>query len=137
MNLKRLLLLCVVLGMLWIAGCPGGGVGPTGPTYAPVLSTVTANPTRANPGAIIIFSIDFVDIPGDLNGGTAVINIQGSSYQETVQSLVSNATGTAGTLTTSVELSPLVPRGDLQFSIFVVDLAGNSSNIVFVTITIV
>ncbi|MBD3305922.1 hypothetical protein GF339_06045 [candidate division KSB3 bacterium] len=125
-----ILLVGLVLGL---GGCDGGGGGPTGPTNAPVLSNITARPNPANPGATIIFEIGFVDVPGDLNGGTAVVtDSQGNSYQ----GLVSNAEGTSGTLVTSIALSPLVTPGDLLFNVFVIDLAGNSSNTVFVTITI-
>ncbi len=134
MNFKRLFLLSLLVVILSITGCSDGGGGPTGPSNAPILSTVTVNPPQANRGAIIIFSIDFVDIPGDLNGGTAVItDSQGNNYQ----GIVSNAEGTAGTLTTSITLSPLVASGDLLFNIFVFDQAGNASNTVFTTIVVI
>ena len=90
-------------------------------------------PDQANPGAIIIFDIDFVDIPGDLNGGTAFVT---DSQGNNLQGVVSNAEGTSGTLVTSIQLSPLVTSGLLTFEVFVQDRAGNSSNTVFVTITI-
>jgi len=142
MNKKCVLLLCLSLFVLSAtAGCDGGGGGPTGPANAPYLSDVTANPPEGRPGTTtVIFFINFVDVPGDLNGGTAVISMQSQGnlpYQETVQSLVSNAEGTSGTLTTSITLSPLVPPGVLFFSIFVIDLAGNSSNIVYSSILVI
>jgi major membrane immunogen (membrane-anchored lipoprotein) len=120
---------------LLVVGCGDNG-GPTGPSDAPELTGVTVNPPEANPGAILVFSIAYVDISGDLNGGTAVITLQNGDYQETVQSLVSNAEGTTGTLTTSITLSPLVPVGELVCSIFVLDRAGNASNTVFTTVQI-
>jgi hypothetical protein len=132
MNVKSFLLLCLLIVGMSIVGCDGGG-GPTGPSDAPTLLGVTVNPLQANPGAIIIFSIDFTDISGDLNGGTAVItDSQGNSYQ----GLVSNASGISGTLTTSITLHPLVTPGSLFFDIFVLDLAGNASNIVHPSITV-
>jgi hypothetical protein len=132
MNVKNFLLLCLLIVGMTVVGCDGGG-GPTGPSDAPTLLGITVNPLQANPGAIIIFSIEFTDISGDLNGGTAVItDSQGNSYQ----GLVSNAGGVSGTLTTSITLHPLVTPGDLLFDIFVLDLAGNSSNKVFVNITV-
>jgi hypothetical protein len=139
MKLKWVMLLSLVAGLLGLTGCPGNGGGPTGPANAPVLSNIRVNPLEASPGAFITFFIDFVDVSGDLNGGTAVISLQGqeNAYQETVYNPVSNAEGTAGTLTTFVELSPLVPRGTLLITIFVQDLAGNPSNSISITITVV
>ena len=119
--------------LILITGCGGGGGGPTGPVNPPTLSTITANPDPANPSAIIIFNIDYVDVDANLNGGTSFItDSQGNNYQ----GLVSNAEGTSGTLTTSITLSPLVTPGPLLFNVFVQDRAGNSSNTVFTTITI-
>ena len=134
MKLTQIILVgFLVVVVVMVTGCGDDG-GPTGPSNAPILSEVIVNPPQANPGAIIIFSINFVDIPGDLNGGTAVItDSQGNSYQ----GLVSNAEGTAGMLTTSITLSPLVTPGELLFNIFVLDRAGNASNTVFVTILVI
>ena len=132
MKIRQILRIGLLVMVMSLTGCDTGG-GPTGPTNAPVLTAVTANPQQAYPGAIIIFSIVFTDIPGDLNGGTAVItDNRGGNYQ----GAVSNAEGTSGTLTTSIELSPLITTGQVVFSIYVVDRAGNPSNIVPVTITI-
>ncbi len=131
----KLIILCLLLMIVvWGSGCGDGG-GPTGPENAPVLSNITTDPAGiANPGAIIIFFIDFVDVSGDLNGGIAIVtDSQGNNYNPV---LVSNAEGTSGTLTTSITLSPLVTPGELTFFVFVQDLAGNSSNTVLVSITI-
>jgi hypothetical protein len=128
------LIVCVLLlFLLPITGCSDGGSGPTGPENAPILSNVYAQPNPANPGATVVFQINFVDFPGDLNGGVAYItDSQGNNYQ----GLVSNANGTSGTLVTSITLSTLVTSGQLTFDIFVQDLSGNSSNTVIVSITI-
>jgi len=135
MKWKCLGLLWSLVGLLCMAGCDGGG-GPTGPSNAPVLSNVRANPSQVNQGTgvTIVFSIDFVDFPGDLNGGTAVINdSQGTHYE----SVVSDAVGTAGTLITSIQLSQWVQPGEVLLTIYVWDLAGNQSNPGYVTITVI
>ena len=128
------LMWCLLLIVLIvITGCGDSGGGPTGPVNPPTLSTIAANPNPANSGAIIVFNIDYVDVDGNLNGGTSFItDSQGNNYQ----GLVSNAEGTSGRLVTSVTLSPLVTPGQLLFNVFVQDRAGNSSNTVFTTITI-
>jgi hypothetical protein len=134
--MKRILFLCLSLCVLFSAGCDGGGGGPTGPANAPILDqqSVRVNPPQANPGSIVIFSIDFVDVPGDLNGGAVVItDNQGFRYD----GIVSNADSTAGTLTTSITLSPLVRPGDLVFTILIWDRAGNQATpIVYATIVV-
>ena len=135
MSMKRIFFLCFSLFVLFGPGCDGGGGGPTGPANAPILDpqSVRVNPQQANPGSIIIFSIDFVDVPGDLNGGAVVItDNQGFRYD----GIVSNAEGTAGTLTTSITLSPLVRPGDLLFTILVFDRAGNQGTIVYANIVV-
>jgi len=135
MNMKRILFLCLSLFVLFSIGCGGGGGGPTGPANAPILDqqSVRVNPSPANPGSIIIFLIDFVDVSGDLNGGAVVVtDNQGFRYD----GFVSNAEGTAGTLTTSITLSLLVRPGDLVFTILVFDRAGNQGTIVYATIVV-
>ena len=64
MSMKRSLFLYLSLFVLFSAGCDGGVGGPTGPANAPILDqqSVRVNPPQANPGSIIIFSIDFVGI---------------------------------------------------------------------------
>ncbi|MDY0092535.1 MAG: hypothetical protein RBT80_07520 [Candidatus Vecturithrix sp.] len=130
---KNIFFIGLFVIMLTISGCDSGGGGPTGPTNAPILSNPTVRPNPANPGATLIFEIGFVDVPGDLNGGTAVItDNQGNNYT----GLVSNAEGTSGVLVTSIWLSTLVRSGELLFTIYVVDLAGNSSQPVYVTLLV-
>lgn len=131
---NNVFLIGLIVVFLSIAGCDGGGGGgPTGPANAPVISNPRVRPNPANPGATLIFEIDFVDVPGDLNGGRAVItDNQGNNYQ----GLVSNAEGTSGVLVTSIQLSPLVSPGELLFTVYVVDLAGNSSQPVYVTLIV-
>ena len=134
MQFKRIVLVCGLVVVLLLAGCTDSGGGPTGPTNAPILTNVTVTPSPAHAGSIIIFAIDYTDISGDLNGGTAVItDNQGFRYNGGV----SNAADTSGTLTTSVELSPLVRVGDLLFTIFVIDRAGNQSNLVYAAVTVI
>jgi hypothetical protein len=135
MKWKHLGLLWSLVGILCLTGCDGGG-GPTGPSNAPVLSNIRVNPSQVNQGTgvTIVFSIDFVDIPGDLNGGPVVItDSQGNRYE----SVVSDAVGTAGTLITSIQLSQWVPPGEVLLTIYVWDLAGNQSNPGYVTITVI
>lgn len=130
---KNIFFIGLIVILAAITGCDSGGGGPTGPANAPVISNSRVRPNPAPSGATLIFEIDFVDVPGDLNGGTAVItDNQGNNYQ----GLVSNASGTGGTLVTSITLSPLIRPGTLQFTIFVVDLAGNSSNFDYAEITV-
>ena len=132
-NYKPIIFYLLLLVFITVTGCSDSGGGLTGPSNAPVLSNIIARPNPASPGATIIFEINFVDIPGDLNGGTAFItDSQGNNYQ----GLVSNAEGTSGTLVTSIVLSLLVTPGQLTFDVFVQDLAGNPSNTVLITITI-
>ena len=133
MKWKSFGLLWILGGILCIAGCDGGG-GPTGPSDAPILSNISVNSTQARPGSTIIFYIDFVDISGDVIGGTAFISdSQNNGYQE----VVSDTDGTGRALTTFITLSPLMTPGIVTFNIVVQDLGGNSSNIISVTITIV
>ncbi|GAK58704.1 hypothetical protein U27_05679 [Candidatus Vecturithrix granuli] len=131
---KNIFFIGLIVILAAITGCDSGGGGPTGPVNAPVIQNSRVRPNPAFPGATLVFEIDFVDVPGDLNGGTAVItDNQGNNYQ----GLVSNANGTGGTLVTSITLSPLLRSGtSLQFTIFVVDLAGNSSNFDYAEITV-
>ena len=135
MSIKRVLFLCLSLFILSSAGCDGDGGGPTGPAAAPILyqESVRVDRPEAYPGSIIIFSIDYVDASGDLNGGAVVVtDNQGFRYDGTV----SNAERTAGTLTTFITLSPLVRPGDLVFTIFVFDRAGNQGTTVYATIVV-
>lgn len=105
----------------------------TNQSHAPILSDITARPNPVNPGAIIVFEITFVDEPGDLNGSTAVVtDSRGNSYH----GVVSDARGTSGTLITFILLDSLVTAGELLFDVSIVDRAGNLSNPVFVTITV-
>ena len=130
---RNICFICLIVILLSIAGCDSGGGGPTGPANAPIISNSQVRPNPAYPGATLVFEIDFVDVPGDLNGGTAVIlDDKGNNYQ----GLVSNAEGTSGTLVTSITLSPLIPSGTLVFTIYVVDLAGNSSNFDYAEINV-
>ena len=134
--MKRILFLCLSLFVLFSVGCDGGGGGgPTGPANAPILDpqSVTVNPSQARPGAIIIFSVDFVDVPGDLNGGSVIVtDSQGFRYD----AVVSNAEGTVGTLTTFITLSLLASPGDVVFTIYVFDRAGNQGTTVYAEIIV-
>jgi hypothetical protein len=136
MKIKFLILSILLLVLIWSAGCDDGGGSPVDPAAnAPVLSTITARPNPADRGATIIFEIGFTDLPGDLNGGTAfVTDSLGNNYDP---ALVSNAEGTSGILVTSITLSPSISTGEITFYVFVQDLAGNSSNTVLGTISIV
>jgi len=136
MKIKRILLVCLLVVVMPVAGCTDTGGGPTVPSNdAPILSNARVDSLEKNPGAIVIFSIDFVDVDGNLNGGTAVIT-DNQRFRYDNNSGVNNAVGTAGILTISIELSPLVAPGELVFYIYVQDQAGNPSNQVTATITI-
>lgn len=132
--MKRNVVVGVLFMMLFVGmtGCDNGGGGTTSPANAPVLSTVVVRPNPASPGSTIVFEINFVDVPGDLNGETAFI----SDGTNTYQGLISNAEGGSGTLVTSMTLSPLLSPGNLVLSIFVQDRAGNTSNKVYVTLSV-
>ncbi len=126
----------LLLSLLWAAGCDNGGGGPTGPANAPVLSNITATPNSAHPGAYIIFEVDFVDVNGDLHEGTAIIT---DNRDETgdYPPVPINAPGTSGRFSISVELSVLAAPGEITFYVSAQDTAGNESNMLPVTITIV
>ena len=117
-----------------LAGCDSGGDGPTGPSTPPQLSDGgTATPNPANAGATIVLAINFIDVSGKMNDGTAFItDNQGNSYQ----GRVSNAEGTSGTLTTSFQLSVLVQPGEVILSVFVQNRDGTSSNTVYIPLTV-
>jgi hypothetical protein len=102
-------------------------------SVAPLLLQVNVRPALANPGTIVIFEVNFVDDPGDLNGGAAIITDSRGNYY---QGLISDAKKSSGVFITSIQLSPLVKPGELLFDVSVVDLAGNLSNSVFVTVTV-
>ena len=133
MKNRWLLGLVVLVVLTQFTGCGGGGGGPTDPSTAPVLSGIAVRPNPANAGANMILEIQYVDVNADLNDGIAYItDSQGYSYT----GQVSNAPGTSGTLVTTFALHPLVKPGQLLFNIFVQDRSGNSSNTVYVTITV-
>jgi hypothetical protein len=125
------LLLFVVL--LTLTGCPSNTGGPTGPADAPQLTGVTVNSAQVNSGAVIIFFVSFVDISGDLNGGTAVVT--DTLNNVTYNPVVSNAESTAGTLTLGFQLNPL-SLGTIVFNIMVFDRAGNPSNTLPATVQV-
>jgi hypothetical protein len=135
LNMKHpRIIICVFLLLLIPLSRYGAEDGnSTNQSHAPVLSKIHVRPNPVNPGAIIVFEITFVDEPGDLNGGTAVItDSRGNSYH----GLVSDAKGTSGTLVTFILLDSLVTPGELLFDVSIVDLAGNLSNLVFAMITV-
>ena len=127
--MKSRFLVCagVVFVLLVLAGCSPTD-GPTGPANAPILSEpVVVNPSPVNAGQTVIFSINFVDFPGDVNGGVAMVfdsqnNITYSNLPVTAFEV------TSGTLTIALPLNPLVGAGDWLHSIFIYDRAGNQSN---------
>ena len=66
---RNICFICLIVILLSLVGCDGGGGGPTGPANAPIISNSRVRPNPAYPGATLVFEIDFVDVPGDLNGG--------------------------------------------------------------------
>ena len=124
----------VTLSVFILAGCGGDGDSPTGPETPPqLLEGGTVSPNPANPGADIILSIPFVDVTGTLNGGIAYItDSQGNSYE----GLISNATGTSGTLNTTFQLSVLVQPGEVMLTIFVKNQNGQSSSNAYISLTV-
>jgi hypothetical protein len=135
--MKRRLLVCtgLLLVLFALTGCPTT-TGPTGPASAPILSEpVTVNPSPVNVGQTVIFSINFVDIPGDVNGGTAtVFDSQNNIAYNNLP--VTAPEATSGTLTIAMPLNPLVRSGSWLHSIIVYDRAGNPSNQVFPTVVV-
>lgn len=132
---KNIFFIGLIVILAAITGCDSGGGGPTGPANAPVIFNPRVRPPNpVPPGTTLVFEIDFTDVPGDLNGGTAVIKDSRNNYS--YQGLISNANSTAGTLVTSITLSLLIPSGRLELMIFVVDLAGNPSNTIPVEIIV-
>lgn len=127
--MKRRFLVCagVLLALFVLTGCPTTD-GPTGPANAPILSEpVAVNPSPVNAGQTVILSIIFVDIPGDVNGGIAMV--YDSQNNITYPNLpVSAQEVTSGTLTIALPLNPLVRSGSWLHSVFIYDRAGNQSN---------
>jgi hypothetical protein len=132
MRLKYIFV-CLLLALIPLAGCTNGG-GPTGPTNAPTLSEVTANPPQNHAGELQVFFINYADINGDLNGGTAIIR---DDQDFRYESIVSNAEGISGTLSISITLSPLLTIGNHTFIIVVFDRANNQSNFVYAEVEII
>jgi len=135
------IVVCVLLLLAILTGCPGNSGGPTGPsTSAPNLSNVTtsATPPQGNGvhrGELLILYIEFVDLSGDLNGGAAVVTDDQDYRYENL--FVSNAEGTSGTLTITITVNNLLTLGQEHlFTIVVFDRAGNQSNTVYATVSI-
>lgn len=133
MKYTRIIICVFLLLLIPLSGYGAEDGNSTNQNHAPVLSKITARPNPVNPGAIIVFEVTFVDEPGDLNGSTVMItDSRGNSYH----GVVSDAKGTSGTLITFILLDSLVTPGELLFDVSIVDRAGNLSNPVFVTITV-
>jgi hypothetical protein len=133
MKHTRIIIYILLLLLIPLSGYGAEDGNPKNQNNAPILSKIHARPNPVNPGAIIVFEITFVDEPGDLNGGTAVItDSRGNSYH----GVVSDAKGRSGTLITFILLDSLVTPGELLFDVSIVDLAGNLSNPVSVMITV-
>ena len=133
MENTRIIVCVFLLLLIPLSGYSVEDGNSTNQSNAPILSKIHVRPNPVNPGAIIVFEITFVDESGDLNGGTAVItDSRGNSYH----GVVSDAKGTSGTLITSILLDSLVTPGELLFAVSVLDLAGNLSDPMFVTITV-
>jgi hypothetical protein len=135
---KYAVLVWLLLTMLSVAGCPAGGGGPTGPAnVAPTLTDVTtsASAQGVHRGELLIFFIGFVDLSGDLNGGPAVVTDDEDNRYDNL--FVSNAESTSGTLTITITVSNLLtPNKQHLFTIVVFDQAGNLSNSVSASVTV-
>lgn len=129
------ILCAVVLICLLVGGCSQSSEYFYLQDRMLVLSNIQARPNPVNPGAIIVFAIDLLNLPGRFSEGTIIVNdSQGNSYQGDIcnaqEKEVTNA------LVASITLSPLVPPGELLLEVFVLDPAGNASNTGFVTVTV-
>lgn len=134
--MKKLYILLAGVLLLLLTGCPATTTGPTSPADAPQLfEPVSVTPSPVNVGQMVIFFINYVDVSGDVNGGQAIIT--DTQNNQSYQGQVSNATGTSGTLSVSITLSPLTRRGTWLFSITVYDRAGNPSNPVNATVVVI
>lgn len=126
--MKRRLLGCarVLLVLFALISCSPSD-GPTGPGSGPILSEpVTITPSSVRVGGTVMLSVPFIDIPGDVNGGLAMVydSQNNISYNNLP---VTAPEATSGTLTIAVQLSPLVGSGRWLHSIIVYDRAGNQS----------
>lgn len=133
---KKTYMICVGLAFLALfslSGCGGGGGGPTGPANPPQLTEYKVeNEQPVHPGTTIVLSIDYIDPSATMNDGIAYITYSEGTYQ----SAVSNATGSAGTLLVSFELSPLVKPGQLLVEVWVQNGDGSSSNTIQVLLNV-
>jgi hypothetical protein len=120
----------LLITILSVAGCSASGGGLTGPaSAAPTLTDVTtsASAQGIHRGDLVIFFIGFVDLSGDVNGGSAVVTDDEDNRYENL--CVSNAEGTSGTLTITITVSNLLTPGKQHlFTTVVFDRAGNVSN---------
>ena len=121
--------------MCFAAGCvsmPRYDV--TFPADVPDLAHIHAQPDPVNPGAVVLLQIQFLDSPGNLNGGTVVVtDSQGNSYH---QPITQADLSSSGGITSSLTLSPLVASGELLLQVVVFNEDGHSSNAGFVTLKV-
>ena len=120
--------------MYFAAGCvstPRYDV--TFPADVPDLAEIHAQPDPVNPGAMVLLRIQFLDSPGDLNGGMVVVtDSQGNSYHQPI----TQADVSSGGITSSLTLSPLAASGELLLQVVVFNEDGHSSNAGFVTLKV-
>jgi hypothetical protein len=132
----REVILSLVVPAILLAGCDGGGNGPTAESQAPVIANLVAlgsgscgNPPQGFRVEVGAYSFDYTDANGDVRGGSVEVG-GGAHLTLAVPSARVSITGTTSGKITVLEC--FVVMGNVAVSklrrVTLVDAAGNRSN---------
>jgi hypothetical protein len=135
MGKRRTFVLSLLVLLISVLSCAGGGGDSAPQATPPVLSAVSMSPSSVIEGTntTITGTFSFSDSGGDLNGGSLNYTYGGSNHSLLIPASYSGVTSGTGSFYISGSLSTTV--GNISIPCWLVDRAGNASNVFTVVLS--